>query len=1817
MRNKAWILTAVMWCLSLTMTAQNYAALWKRVQTAGEKDQPRTQLQWLDRITKKAVREKCYNHFVKARLMSANIEVSLSSDSLVPVVDRLEKEYPMIADSVSQSLYAATLYRLFLNADSCKIVNARTKSAYYKKCAMNPLRLLAAAKDKDYAPLVESGEHAYIFNNDMLSVVGRSVEDYETLMYYYNHVGNDRAACLAALDYVKQKGAAKAGRVLKKSYYRVMLDSLIAVCGHLDVAGEVAVERYRYMEQCTDVTLEDKINYIHYALDRWGGWQRMGELRNAEKALTAPLFSLCLPADVLRPHIQQKVVLECLRNLSQLSFRFYQVEADGTTPLAVETAKDMEHIKPLLTPLPQHTLHKSFVPGAPWKIAKDSILLPDLPVGVYMMEVSSVPQTEVWRTLLYVSNVYVLQQSLPHNLMNYYVMNATTGEPLAHARLNLYFRGNKAAMVQLVCDAQGEAHYIMGIATPDSVYACTAEDKAMPKSALHASRFQYNDRSNETGRRTYLYTDRAVYRPGQTVRVAMMVVDAKGRQHKTAAGETVTIRLRDAHGKHVSSCTVITDEFGKASADFVLADDAATGTYRLMTDNASQTIEVAAYKRPTFQVTFPDVNTAYHEGDTLVVRGRATTYTGMPVQGAKVCIGVRREHAFLYRYSADYLSSGYVGNGALLRLDTVATGNDGSFEAIVPLVVPEEEQGVEPRRQNYRFVARASVTDLAGETHEGELSVMLNRKPVQLTCNLSVKMLAEKTDSLRFYVKNASGRNIEVPVRFYMDDSTAVKTIRSMQWYRWDKPLASGRHTLVAMAEGDTLRHEFVVFSTDDEVPPVDCDEWFYQSAEAFSLDKDSVTIQAGGSEANMYIHYTVIARDTVLEKGMVKKSNALINRKFIYKESYGDALLVTFSWVKEGKAHTHKFYIKRPETDNGLQMRWITFRDKLKPGQKETWKLQVLMPDGSPAEAQLIATLYDRSLDMFRKHRWNTRITPSSLSLPYLVLNGVSTHSVWGTGTQSWKPMKYHNMDLSRISPSVYELLWCLQGDGGFPRFHDLAFQTMGKTSIPMMKSMAQMSTAALGNVVREENSSEETDSYVSEKDKDNIAESASLESPIRKNLQETAFFYPSLHTDETGHVTLQFSLPESVTTWKFMGLAHTRDGCCGQIAAEVEATKPVMVQPQMPRFVREGDQLALSARVSNFSEHEVSGHAVMELIHPETDKVLLKQRIAYTVPGGSTRAVTFVQPIRMDAAVYICRVSVSGKGYSDGEQHYLPVLPCTDPVVVTCPFSQNGPSTHTIDIQKMFPANATHRSLMVEYTHHPAWMVIQALPTKEIAAYEDAIETAATLYSLAMACHIANGSEQVRKAIVQWQQEPQQDEQMRRLAWLMDTNRVRQAQETLTGHLRSLQQGNGSIAWCKGMNGNEYVTVEVALLLGRLQYMAGKGSMDNSLSQLWKKCMAYLDAEMHRMVLSMKADEKHERAVQLPTTALKWMYIHSIAPGLVTASAREDIRYLLPLLKKEIKSQTLYDKAMSALILHAAGETERAGEYVKSLKEYTVYQEGMGRYYDTPRAPYSWCDYRIPTQTAAIEAIATLTPGDTLTLREMQRWLLQEKRTQQWSTPVNTVNAIHAFLQGNAKALQTGKPAELKIDGKPLELSAPIAFLGYVKTEMAAPSGKQLQVKKSSQGVSWGAVYASYTLPAAQIERTQGEVTVKREVVAGSNLKAGDRVVVRITVQSNRDLDFVSIEDHRAACLEPVIQLSGYRAGCYVSVNDRVTTYRIDHLRKGTRVIETEYYVERGGKYDTGTCTATCTYAPAYRGTDGILTLNVAGGDTWNDKQ
>jgi sRNA-binding regulator protein Hfq len=493
-------------------------------------------------------------------------------------------------------------------------------------------------------------------------------------------------------------------------------------------------------------------------------------------------------------------------------------------------------------------------------------------------------------------------------------------------------------------------------------------------------------------------------------------------------------------------------------------------------------------------------------------------------------------------------------------------------------------------------------------------------------------------------------------------------------------------------------------------------------------------------------------------------------------------------------------------------------------------------------------------------------------------------------------------------------------------------------------------------------------------------------------------------------------------------------------------------------------------------------------------------------------------------------------------------------------------------------------------------------------------------------------------------------ESEQRQRLADFFDENGINNRLQTAVEKLTALQNSDGSFSWYPGMEGSTYITVAITEMLARLQSMgcnwpvtpnpapaAATPATPNPAigwstvppSTLYANAFNYLSKAMTDLVAEMQKEEKKGHRQTFPSfTALRWLYLCAIDGRTLKADVKAANNYLIKLLKKDIKRQTIYEKAMTTVVLAKNGEKTKAAEYVKSLKEYTVFTEEMGRYYDTRRAGYSWYDYKIPTEVAAIEAIQLVTPQDKQTVDEMRRWLLQEKRTQTWNTPINTVNAIYAFLNGNSQVLTANgqqPPATLALDGTPLAttaLGAPVTGaarvlggspaesaspLGYVKAAQPYKGEHAFTATKTSEGTSWGAVYAQFLQKSSDIEAAQSGITVKRQLLTANSLTVGQRIRVRITIETTRDLDFVQVVDRRAACMEPVNQLSGYHNGAYCSPKDYATHYFFRGLSKGKHVIETEYYIDRAGTYETGTCTVGCAYAPEFRATAPSVVLKV----------
>ena len=1829
MKKTLFIILTIALLLPMSTVAQTYQSLWKQVEEARSKDLPRQALSHLQKIETKAQQEHSYGHLLSATLQIANIQTEISSDSLAPAVLRIERQAQATTDPVLQMVYATILYKVYTDNPSIADDTAN-KAKHYREIAMSKPELLAKIKANGYQPLIEQGKDSKVFGNDLLSVVGMELNEWQWLYDYYMKAENCRAACIAASHIAKTI----------EGY-----DSLIALFADYAEAAELAIGRYHLMH--TDKYANaDRYQWLQHALECWGTWTRADMLRNELTSLTTPCFAASVERRIQEVNKPQMVKLYDLRNISQLTMRVYRTTLLGDTKLNPQDSDDYKKIKTGLKELPELARTCSFSGHAAYDTFTDSLQLQGLPAGVYLLEFATTPNTEVSRSLYFVSGVRLLQQAQPNNTRRYVVVDATTGQPIKNASVRLSFQKgwkNPPTTHTFTCNKEGEALYT-GEQRPSSVFAYTDADSYCPEQNGYGL-YYYNERqyNNE---HTQLFTDRAIYRPGQTVYATAIAWKEVSAVENTAnSGKSLTFELRDANHKVIAEQRATTDRFGKCSVQFALPTDKLNGRFTIRTTNGNVGFRVEEYKRPAFQVEFDEYKESYQAGDTVQAKAKAMSYAGVPIQDAKVHYTVKRRVAFWWMNYSRYWQTGYFGDGlreVVVSEGDATTANDGTFSVDMPLVMPED---LGRHTMFYHFVVDADVTDQAGETHHGSLSLPLGNKATSLTCDIPEKVRSDKFPPITFTRRNAAGKEIPGKLRYRIDGG---------KWQQWsangplslNAPLKSGKHRIEAICAQDSIDQTFIVFSLTDKRPATETHDWFYVSDEQFPQDGTPVTIQVGSSDPDLHIVYSMFAGQQLLESGTAQKSGELINRQLTYREEYGNGLLLTYAWIKNGECYTHQQVIRRPMPDKKLRMQWTTFRNRLTPGQQEQWQLTIKAPSGKmgeevPANASLLAVLYDKSLDAIAKHQWS--FTPSSyLPVASTYWQRPSQTAITTAGYMQSKMLPVNQLLFSRFDESL------------FPYFRSYDIKIRGTRAMLMSKSagivesapMAAQASDAIQEVVVANNV--KGDEVLRAKETVDIEEQKEEEQQVqlRDNLNETAFCYPALQSDNDGSVTLSFTLPESLTTWRFMGIANTVDMLYGYIDGEAIAQKDVMVQPNMPRFIREGDKATIAARLFNTTDHSVSGTSLLQLIDPTTDKVVYEQSAPFAMDANGSTTVTFVvNGLPVDLSLFICKVTARGDGFSDGEQHYLPVLSNREYVTKTVPITQHEAGTKTIDLTQLFPQGTDQQKLTIEYTSNPAWLMVQSLPTLGQPAEHSAIDQAAAYYSNILAKYLLDQSPQTKQVFEQWKQEQgsetslsaqltkneelkdiilqetpwvaaadRESEQRQRLTDFFDENSLNYRLQTIVEKLKALQNADGSFSWYPGMEGSTYITVAVEEMLARLQTMGCKESTIST-SVLYDNAFRYLSKKVVDLVAKMKKEEKKGRRQTFPSfTALRWLYLCAIDDRQLAADVKAANDYLIALLKKDIKRQTIYEKAMTAVVLAKRGEKTKATEYVRSLKEYSVYTEEMGRYYDTRRASYSWYDYKIPTEVAAIEAIQYVTPNDRKTVDEMRRWLLQEKRTQTWDTPINSVNAIYAFLNGNNQVLTTTQPiTTLAVDASPINTSASSAGLGYVKTSNPYHGERIFTATKTSEGTSWGAIYAQFLQNTSDIEVSQSGISVRKEMtIAGeplssTNIHIGDRVKVRITIETSRDLDFVQVTDRRAACMEPVNQLSGYHHGAYCSPKDYATHYFYRGLSKGKHIIETEYYIDRAGTYETGTCTVGCAYAPEFRATTKSQTIQV----------
>lgn len=1648
--------------------SHTYDMLWREVKSAQDKDLPQTEIEILGQIAEKAEKEKSFGNLLKAQLLRMKALYRINPDSLKPAVERMEDQQEQSNERITKSVTLAVLSKLYA-ADT--EIKDEAKAREYAEEAMRFPYLLAATKVEEFEPMAIEGYNANVFGNDMLSLIGHELGQYEALYQYYNSKGNNRAACMAALYLVKTNYRDQKVYNIKKSPYLHALDSVLNIYEQLDVAGEVAVERYYGMAECSDVTVEDRIGYIHYAIEKWPSWQRMNELRNEERKLTAPMFSIKLGSNVVAPGKSTRIDIAEARNINSLTIKVTRLNTNGDIELNPVSDGDMKLIRSLMEETPSEVKTLQYINNMPYQIFRDSLQIAPLPIGVYLVEASTYPTTKVERALYYVTDNYLLTEALPDSVTRMVALSATTGHPLKDAKLRITGSGNKTETIG--CDEKGEAMYKSDLRQM-KVYLFTDSDKYSPVNRI-TGHFGFNVSDGQSSR-TGVFTDRKIYRPGQMVH--MVAVLYSNTSWVSAVAETnkkVKAIMKDADGAVVEEKELTTDYYGTCSADFILPNNGKAGTYTIQVGGTSTYVRLEQYKRPSFKIEFPEINTMYHAGDTLSVWGKATSYAGIPVQGAAVSYKVWRRKALWWRNG---LSASSTSDYELLLVESSGiTDGEGRFEVELPLIVPSEDSGT---RMFYNFVVEADVSDLSGETHSATHILPLGTRKTAISSSLGDKELRDSLREVTIRLRSNAGLDVITATKIRIDDGRWHEG-RTMAPINLPKKLASGSHTLTAIADSDTLVQKFIVFGLDDKIPCVETDDWFYASSNAFSSTNTPVTIQVGTSKDNVHLLYSIISGNKVLESGATTLDNSISNRKLVYKEEYGNGVLLTYAWVRDGQCHTHSHKISRPKPDRRLKLKWTTFRDRLLPGQKETWTLSITDSEGKAADAQLMATMYDASLDATVQHGWALH-TEKTIPLPTTKWTSPSKRPISLRATLPYSKMKYRAFD--------------------FSHFDEEDFPTNGKAEMLLMARTADSKYPAEKEVV---GTLAEGSTTWNEKGEGKIKEES-----IRENMDETAFFYPSLQTDEKGEVTFSFTLPESLTLWRILALAHTKDMGVGTIEDEITAQKEVMVQPYMPRFLRQNDKAIISAKVFNTGNSKVSGDVRIEIINSTTGEILIEREKTFETAVDKTSVVYFDIDCEFDDSLFLCekphqlliyKVVANGKSeagtyFSDGEQHYLPILPSKETEV--------------------------EEYKVTESKVDPRQMLEECLSSMSIPQTGNAIDQCSSLYATSMSQHIKENT-------------PSASTDEKDLV----SSRIASAIEKL----EKLQNEDGSWSWWQGMKGNNHLTTSIIEMLCRLDYITGNGNSPYSI--MLDKAQRYMDTEIVSMADRIREEEGLGRKWSLPySDVLSYLYSCSLSGHMQKDIFSEAVSYLTELLKENVKAQSIYDKAMTAIILNGRGETAMATEYTRSLKEYTTQTDAMGIYYDTKKAEYSWKDYRIPTQVAAIEAIKAITPTDTATINGMLLWLIQEKLTQAWDTPINSVNAVYAFTS-------TG---------------------GNLDNPWIVTTTDKL---KSTDGLS--------------IKR---EITMPKE-----GLRVGSRVKVRITITATRDFDFVEVVDGRAACLEPVDQLSGYKDGVYCTIKDFTTNYYFDTLSKGKHVVETEYYISRQGTYETGTSTVACSYAPQFR--------------------
>jgi len=1325
---------------------------------------------------------------------------------------------------------------------------------------------------------------------------------------------------------------------------------------------------------------------------------------------------------------------------------------------------------------------------------------------------------------------------------------------------------------------------------------------------------QYKAEPDPRQTQTFFFLDRAIYRPGQTIYFKGLVINTDGKSPKIQPRYTTTVTLYDVNSQEQGTLTLTTNEYGTFNGVFTAPSGGLTGNMQIRNEDGSGSVSfsVEEYKRPRFEVDFNPVTSSFLLNDRIKAEGFARAYSGANIDGANVKYRVVRVANFpmwwWYRWG-NYPSSPEVeiGNG------TTVTDAEGKFHidfnALPDLSV---ERSSDP---TFTYMVYADVTDINGETHSSSTSIPVGYKSLLVSAAIGNVNKDDKELKKEFTIQStnlagqfqaAKGKLkialLKPPAKAFRKrlwEQPDRKLLTREEYYnlfphdlyedeankfKWTKDKEvlllnfdtekSKTFTISDLAKWNEGEYMLEITSTDKDGAEVREVSYFtvyapssktistpavsyYQPIKMTAEPGEKASFTTGTSEPKINVLYEIEQEGVVLSKEWItlKKEQRLF--EIPVKEEYRGNIAVHSTFIKDNRLYVQSFVVTVPYTNKELDISFASFRDKLQPGAQEQWKILIKGKTADKVAAEMVATLYDASLDEFRANSWYAGFYNYRYArLGWHSVNGFAQREL-SAYTNEWN----HGHSRSANSPYFDHINWFgysfYQFSRDSRRYRGGAMQSMAapamakKGEMAEEKEVASMDSSALNEVV--------TVGYGTAKPeatKQAVEKIDMSDVKVRTNFNETAFFYPQLMTNEKGEIIVSFTIPEALTRWKMMGFAHTKELKSGMVYNQLVTQKDIMVVPNQPRFFRENDKMKFSAKISSLVDKELTGQAQLEFFDALTMKPvddlmknqLRSQNFSLKAKQSTSLEWSIEIPEGLQAITY--RIVAKAGDFSDGEEMVLPVVTNRMLVTETLPLPIRGRQTREFKFEKLLNNKSTtlrHQRYTLEFTSNLAWYAIQALPYLMEYPYDCVEQTFSKFYANSIASHVANSNPRIKQVFDTWKniqpdallsnleknqelksalleetpwvlQAKDESQRKRMVGVLFDLNRMAGELERALDKVVKAQQSSGGFSWFPGFPEDRYMTQHIIAGMGHLDVMGVKSVRDeNKTWQMVGSAVQYMDNKIKSDYDRLK-EQARRKEIKLEDNHINYLHYHYLYTRsyfkdiAIPVHSKEAVDYFLGQAKKYWLSTNLYMQGMTSLALHRFGDKIAPASMIKSFSERALHSEEMGMYWKNDHG-YYWYQAPIETQALMIEVYDEVA-GDTKSVEDMKVWLLKQKQTQDWKTTKATVEACYALLRRGTDALASSKLVDIKvgnevIDPTKREDAKVEAGTGYFKTawqanEITADMGK-ITISKTDEGVAWGAVYWQYFEQLDKITPAETPLKLKKDLFLQQNTDRG----------------------------------------------------------------------------------------------------------------